>query len=82
MSIRTGRKVWGWSGFSKGKDYRLRANLALTQSEPQLGGGMPPVTDAIDEEAWLSIANLHGLRLKVIQHVRPRRRSSAGYQRG
>jgi len=43
---------------------------------------MPPVTDAIDEEAWLSIANLHGLRLKVIQHVRPRRRSSAGYQRG
>ena len=46
------------------------------------GGGMSPVTDAIDEEAWLSIANLHGLRLKVIQHVRPRRRSSAGYQRG
>ena len=46
------------------------------------GVGMPPVTDAIDEEAWLSIANLHGLRLKVIQHVRPRRRSSAGYQRG
>ena len=46
------------------------------------GGGMTPVTDAIDEEAWLSIANLHGLRLKVIQHVRPRRRSSAGYQRG
>ena len=71
--------MWGCSGFIKGKDHRLRANLALTQSEPQLGGGMPPVTDAIDEEAWLSIANLHGLRLNVMQHVRPRRRSSAGW---
>ena len=43
---------------------------------------MPLVTDAIGEDAWLSIANLHGLRVNVIQYVRPPRRSSAGYQRG
>ena len=44
------------------------------------GTGMPQVTDAIGENAWLSIANLHGLRVNVIQtstDLRPRRRSSA-----
>jgi len=31
------------------------------------GAGLPLVNDAIDEDAWLSIANLHGLRVNVIQ---------------
>ena len=46
------------------------------------GAGMPLVSDAIGEDAWLSVANLHGLRVNVIQYVRPLRRSSSGYQRG